>query len=150
MDYIQYNKLRGELEDYFLTIIKDRFDNYISQNFQLVVTVDYETHLVIEDLLKNDGLDVYGMNANNTDFRLLLNFGSPYFDPVLLPFTRIEVILSSDGNYNAHLSSSNLNQLQVELVDDYNRYVKMTEDEVKESISFIKNTHLVLKLKEEY
>ena len=106
MDYSEYIEIKRDVENYFANIIKSRFKKYVDENFEFDIRVDYITHKQIEDLLKDDGFDVFGMNANMDEFKLLLDFGMPYMQSESLPFTRVSITLNNDGNYGVYLGES--------------------------------------------
>jgi hypothetical protein len=151
MDYSEYVLIKKDVENYFANIIKSRFKQYVDENFEFDIRVDYLTHRQIEDLLRDDGFDVFGMNANMDEFKLLLDFGTPYMQSQTLPFTRVSITLNNDGNYGVYLGESSFDDdWDLELVDDFHRYLKMTKEDLQNAIKSIKDAHLMLMLKKGY
>ena len=151
MDYSEYIEIKRDVENYFANIIKSRFKKYVDENFEFDIRVDYITHKQIEDLLKDDGFEVFGMNANMDEFKLLLDFGMPYMQSESLPFTRVSITLNNDGNYGVYLGESSFDDdWHLEFEDDFHRYLKMTKEDLQSAIKTIKDTHLMLMLKKGY
>jgi len=151
MEYSEYSEAKRDVENYFANIIKSRFKTYVDENFEFDIRVDYITHQQIEDLLKDDGFDVFGMNANMDEFKLLLDFGMPYMQSETLPFTRVSITLNNDGNYGVYLGESSFeDDWYLEFEDDFHRYLKMTKEDLQSAIKTIKDTHLMLMLKKGY
>ena len=151
MDYSEYIEIKRDVENYFANIIKSRFKKYVDENFEFDIRVDYITHKQIEDLLKDDGFDVFGMNANMDEFKLLLDFGMPYMQSQTLPFTRVSITLNNDGNYGVYLGESSFeDDWYLEFEDDFHHYLKMTKEDLQSAIKTIKDTHLMLMLKKGY
>jgi hypothetical protein len=148
MDFQKYSELKNELEKYFANVIKERFRELIEENFDFTITADYLTHRAIENVLKNDGLDVYGMNVNMDGFQLLLDFDSEYLTINNFPFTRLVVEFSNDGNYSVFLDEDNLSEeWTVNLEDHYRRYLNTSEADFLTTLKEIEQTHLVIRLK---
>jgi hypothetical protein len=151
MEYSEYFEVKRDVENYFANIIKSRFKKYVDENFEFDIRVDYLTHKQIEELLEDDGFEVYGMNANMDEFKLLLDFGMPYMQSDTLPFTRVNITLQNDGNYSVYLGKSSFDDdWDVEFEDHYRRYLKMTKEDLQRAIKLIKDTHLMLMLKKGY
>jgi hypothetical protein len=151
MEYSEYVEIKSDIEHYFANIIKSRFKTYVDENFEFDIRVDYLTHRQIEDLLRDDGFEVYGMNANMDEFKLLLDFGNPYLQSQTLPFTRVSIALNNDGNYGVYLDVNSFeDDWHIEFDDDFRRYLKMTKEDLQSAIKSIKDTHLMLMLKKGY
>lgn len=148
MEYERYVALKKNNEVYFADIIKSRFKSYIEDNFELEFCADYMSHRLFDDLLKNDGLKVFGMNVNMDGFQLLLDFDGEYLNADNFPFSRMAVDFSNDGNYSVYLDVNSFDEeWTVYLEDDFNLYYKMTEDELQKALNDMKNAHLMLQLK---
>ncbi len=148
MDFQKYSELKKELEKYFANVIKERFRELIKENFDFTITADYLTHRAIENVLKNDGLDVYGMNVNMDGFQLLLDFDSQYLSINNFPFTRLVVEFENDGNYSVFLDEDSLNdEWIVNLEDYYKRYLNTNETDFLIALKEIEQIHLVMRLK---
>ena len=151
MEYSEYSEIKRDVENYFANIIKSRFKTYVDENFEFDIRVDYITHQQIEDLLKDDGFDVFGMNANMDEFKLLLDFGSPFLQSQNLPFTRVSITLNNDGNYGVYLGENSFDdEWHIEFEDFYHSYRKMTKEDLQIAIKSIKDVHLLLMLKNGY
>jgi len=148
MDYKTYESLKSQLEDYFAQIIMNRFNEDFSNNFEFHISADYATHRRIDELLEQDGLDVFGMNVNMDGFQLLLNFNHDYLRIDKFPFTRLSVDLSNDGNYSVYLNSDSFdNKWQIHIEDEFQRYRTTDENEFQRILEDIKKVHLMLLLK---
>lgn len=151
MEYGEYVEIKRDIESYFASIIKSRFKTYVDENFEFDIRVDYLTHREIENLLRDDGFDVYGMSANMDEFKLLLDFGNSYMQSQTLPFTRVSITLNNNGNYGVYLGESSFDDdWDLEFEDDFHRYLKMTKEDLQSAIKSIKDTHLMLMLKKGY
>jgi hypothetical protein len=151
MEYSEYIEVKKDVESYFANIIKSRFKTYVDENFEFDIRVDYHTHRQIEELLKDDGFVVFGMNANMDEFKLLLDFDFPYMQTNTLPFTRVNITLKNDGNYNVYLGESSFDDdWDLEFEDHFHRYLKMTKEDLQSAINSMKDTHLMLMLKKGY
>ncbi len=150
MEYQDYTKLKSELEVYFASAIKNRFKEHFSKTFEqhLIISADYPTHRLIDELLEQDGFEVHGMNINMDEFQLLLNFSHDYLQIEKFPFTRLSVDLSNDGNYNVYLGTDSFDdEWQIHLEDEYQRYRTTEKDEFENILNEIKKVHLMLLLK---
>lgn len=150
MEYQEYASLKNELEVYFASTIKSRFKEHFSNSFEqhLVISADYETHRLIDELLEKDGFDVYGMNVNMDGFQLLLNFKFDYLQIEKFPFTRLSVDFSNDGNYNVYLGTDSFDdEWQIHIEDEFQRYRTTEKDEFESVLKEIKKVHLMLLLK---
>ena len=151
MEYSEYVEIKKDIESYFASIIKNRFKTYVDENFEFDIRVDYLTHREIENLLRDDGFDVYGMSANMDEFKLFLDFGNSYMQSQTLPFTRVSITLNNEGNYGVYLSENSFDEdWDIEFEDDFHRYLKMTKEDLESAIKSIKETHLMLMLKKGY
>ena len=148
MERVKYTELTKGLENYFAKIIKKRFKEYVEENNELSFVPDYLSHIFLDDLLRNDGFDVYGMNTNSDGFQLLLNFNHHYLAIDNFPFTRLSVNFENNGNYSIFLSKRSFDdEWTVNLEDEYLRYLNFNEVDFTKTLSDIKNTHLMLVLK---
>ena len=148
MDYEKYAELKKDLESYFATIIKKRFQEYVSKNFELHFAPDALSHRLIDDLLRKDGFEVYGMNTNMDGFLLLLDFCHEYQSVDNFCFTRLVVEFNNDGNYSVYLGENSFNkEWTVYLEDEFKRYHFSDEHVIVETLNGLKNTHLFLVLK---
>lgn len=148
MEYEKYAELKKNVEIYFATNIKKRFQDYVSEKFELHFSPDYLSHRLISDLLRKDGLEVYGMNANMDGFQLLLDFNHDYLVIDDFPFTRLSVDFENDGNYSVYLGENSFDDdWTVHLEDEYRRYLVFNEDVFVKALSEIKNVHLMFVLK---
>lgn len=151
MEYNEYVETKRDVENYFANIIKSRFKTYVDENFEFDIRVDYLTHREIENLLRDDGFDVYGMSANMDEFKLLLDFGNPYMQSQTLPFTRVSITLNNDGNYGVYLGENSFDDdWDIEFIDEFHRYLKMSKEDLESAIKSLKETHLLLMLKKGY
>lgn len=151
MEYNEYVETKRDVENYFANIIKSRFKTYVDENFEFDIRVDYLTHREIENLLRDDGFDVYGMSANMDEFKLLLDFGNPYMQSQTLPFTRVSITLNNDGNYGVYLGENSFDDdWDIEFIDEFHRYLKMPKEDLQSAIKSLKETHLMLMLKKGY
>ena len=151
MEYNEYVETKRDVENYFANIIKSRFKTYVDENFEFDIRVDYLTHREIEGLLRDDGFDVYGMSANMDEFKLLLDFGNSYMQSQSLPFTRVSITLNNDGNYGVYLSENSFDDdWDIEFIDEFHRYLKMSKEDLESAIKSLKETHLLLMLKKGY
>jgi len=151
MEYSEYVEIKRDVENYFANIIKSRFKTYVDENFEFDIRLDYLTHREIEDLLRDDGFDVYGMSANMDEFKLLLDFGNSYMQSQTLPFTRVSITLNNDGNYGVYLGENSFDDdWDIEFIDEFQRYLKMSKEDLQSAIKLIKDTHLMLMLKKGY
>ena len=149
MEYEIYATLKNELESYFAKIIKDRFKQHVSENFELTISADYETHRLIENLLDKDGLDVFGMNVNMDGFQLLLDFKHEYQQIENFPFTRISVDLTNNGNYNVYLSEDSFeDDWTIFLEDEYQRFRNLSKEAFEKIIDETKQVHVMMLLKQ--
>ena len=148
MEYKKYDELKKDVEIYFAKIIKQRFQEYVTKNFELHFSPDYLSHRLINELLRNDGFEVYGMNANMDGFLLLLDFSYEYQSIDNFSFTRLAVEFENDGNYSVYLGERSFDdEWNVHLEDEYSRYHMLKEEVFVKSLSDIKNTHLMCVLK---
>ena len=148
MEHEKYAELKKDLEIYFAQIIKNRFQAYVSDNFELHFTPDYLSHRLISGLLLKDGFEVYGMNANMDGFQLLLDFSNEYQSIENFPFTRLAVDFENDGNYSVYLGENSFDdEWTLHLEDEYRRYLVINEEVFVKTLSEIKNTHLYFVLK---
>jgi hypothetical protein len=150
MEKEKYYELINELEIYFADVIKKRFKEYVNESFEsnLHFAPDIQSHNLINDLLENEGFEVYGMNVNMDGFQLLLDFKYTYLKIENFMFTRLAVDFKNDGNYTVYLDTNSFeDNWTANLVDDFHRYFKMTEDDLEKLIRDIKKTHLMLILK---
>ena len=148
MEHEKFVELKKDVEVYFAKIIKKRFKEYVDENQELSFVPDILSHRLISDLLKNDGFDVYGMNANMDGFQLLLDFCHDYLSIDSFPFTRFAVDFNNDGNYSVYLGEDSFeDEWTVHLDDEYNRYRNLNETDLIDTLNEIKHTHLVLVLK---
>lgn len=145
MEYEIYAKLKSDLENYFAKIIKDRFEQYVSENFELTISADYETHRLIKNLLKKDGLDVFGMNVNMDGFQLLLDFKHQYQQIEGFPFTRMSVDLINDGDYNVYLSADSFDDdWTIFLEDQFQRFKNLNKETFEKIVNETKQVHLMM------
>jgi len=148
MEYEKYAELKKDVEIYFATQIKKRFQEYVSENVELHLAPDYLSHRLVSDLLSKDGLEVYGMNANMDGFQLLLDFSYDYQAIDNFPFTRLIVELKNDGNYSVYFGENRFeDEWNEHLEDEYSRYLKFDEAVIVKALNDTKNTHLFLVLK---
>jgi len=148
MEYKKYDELKKDVEIYFAKIIKQRFQEYVTKNFELHFAPDYLSHRLINDLLRKDGFEVYGMNANMDGFLLLLDFSYEYQSIDNFSFTRLAVEFENDGNYSVYLGERSFDdEWNVHLEDEYSRYHMLKEEVFVKALSDIKNTHLMCVLK---
>lgn len=148
MDYETYANLKSKIEVYFAQVIKNRFNECVSNNFELTVSADYETHRMVDKLLKHDGFDVFGVNVNMDGFQLLLNFRHVYLSIDKFPFTRLSVDFSNEGNYNVYLGADSFdNEWQIHIEDEFQRYRTIDKGEFETILEDIKKVHLMLLLK---
>lgn len=148
MEYKRYAELKKDVEVYFAENIKQRFREYIDENISLHFSPDAQSHSLICDLLCNDGFDVYGMNINMDGFQLLLDFRHDYLMIENFTFTRLLVDFSNDGNYSVYLDENSFDdEWTAYLEDDWKRYHTMNEADLIKVLSDMKNTHLILRLK---
>jgi hypothetical protein len=147
MEKEKYYELINELEIYFADVIQKRFKEYVNESIEsnLHFAPDIQSHNLINDLLENEGFEVYGMNVNMDGFQLLLDFKYTYLKIENFMFTRLAIDFKNDGNYTVYLDTNSFEDTwTVNLVDDFHRYLKMTEDELEKLIRDIKKTHLML------
>jgi hypothetical protein len=148
MEYEKYVELKKDVEVYFAAIIKRRFNEYIDKNLSLHFAPDTQSHRLISELLWDDGFDVFGMNANMDGFQLLLDFRIDYLSIEELPFTRLLVDFSNDGNYSVYLDENSFeDDWQTHLEDDWKRFYDMEESQLLRVLKDMKNIHLALELK---
>jgi len=148
MEQEKFVELKKDVEVYFAKNIKKRFKEYVEENSELHFEPDILSHRLISDLLKSDGFDVYGMNANMDGFQLLLDFCHEYLTIDNFPFTRFAVDFNNDGNYSVYLGEDSFeDEWTVHLDDEYNRYRNLNEADLIDTLNEIKHTHLVLVLK---
>ena len=148
MEYSRYDALKKDVEIYFSKIIKKCFKDYFEKNYVFEFSADFQSHRLISELLKKHGFKVYGMNVNMDGFQLLLNFSYDYLSVDNFPFTRLAVDFKNDGNYSVYLGESSFdNDWSVHLEDEFNRFWTLSEPEFINTLNEIKNTHLMLKLK---
>lgn len=151
MDFSEFRIAKQETEKYFANIIKSRFQTYVAENFELDISVDYMTHALINDLLKGDGFEVFGMNANMDEFKLLLDFDHPYLRIENFPFSRISVSLKNDGNYSVYLGENSFeDDWHIDFEDDFHRHHMMSKEELQNILKEMKDVHLMLLLKKGY
>ena len=99
-------------------------------------------------MLRKDGFEVYGMNANMDGFLLLLDFSYEYQSIDNFSFTRLAVEFENDGNYSVYLGERSFDdEWNVHLEDEYSRYHMLKEEVFVKALSDIKNTHLMCVLK---
>lgn len=147
MEYEKYAELKEDVEVYFAQIIKKRFKEYVIENFELQFAPDYVSHGLINDLLRKDGFEVFGMNANKNGFQLLLDFSDEYQSIDNFCFTRLTVEFNRDGGYSVYLGENSFKyEWTVHLEDEFNRYYLLNEEVFVETLSEIKNTHLIFVL----
>ena len=148
MNLNQYKNEKQDIENYFSKEIKSRFKNYVDENYEIDLCADYETHEKINNILKNDGFEVYGMNINMDGFYLHLDFGENYAEIEGFPFTRLIVSFSNDGNYNVSLDEDAFSSpWEVIFEDAFDNYTAMTPQQLKDMIQEIKKVHLSYLLK---
>ncbi|MGV0981234.1 MAG: hypothetical protein ACOYB0_02605 [Polynucleobacter sp.] len=148
MEFEKYAELKKDVEVYFAEIIKKRFQDYVSNNFEFHFAPDAQSHNLISDLLRDDGFEVFGMNANMDGFELLLDFRNAYLEIDNFAFTRLSVYFNNDGNYSVYLDESSFDdEWETYLEDDWKRYYRMEEAELVKVLSDMKNMHLTLQLK---
>ena len=148
MNLNQHNNEKQDIENYFSEQIKSRFKNYVDENYAIDLCADYETHEKINEILKSDGLEVYGMNINMDGFYLQLDFGTGYMEIDDFPFTRITVAFSNDGNYNVSLDEDAFSSpWEVTFEDAFDNYTAMTPQQLKDMIQEIKKMHITQLLK---
>jgi len=148
MEYEKYAALKKDLEIYFAEIIKKRFQEYVAENFELHFSPDIFSHRLIDDMLRKDGFEVFGMNANMDGFQLLLNFSYEYQTIDNFLFTRLVVEFKNDGNYSVYLGENSFeDEWTIELEDEFKRYFFLDEQAISEALNAFKNTHLILILK---
>jgi len=148
MEYEKYAELKKDVEIYFAKIIKKRFQEFIAEKYELYFAPDYESHRLISDLLRKDGLKVYGMNSNTDGFQLLLDFTHDYLAIDNFIFSRLSVDFENDGNYSVYLSENSFDDdWTVHLEDEYSRYRMLKEEDFLYTLNEMKNTHLVFILK---
>lgn len=148
MEYEKYAELKKDVEIYFAKIIKKRFQEFIAEKYELHFAPDYESHRLISDLLRKDGLEVYGMNANTDGFQLLLDFNHDYLAIDNFIFSRLCVDFENDGNYSVYLGEDSFDDdWTVHLEDEYSRYRMLNEEDFVFTLNEMKNTHLIFILK---
>ena len=148
MEYEKYVELKKDVEIYFAKILNKRFKEYVEENFELRFEPDYQSHRLISDLLRKDGLDVHGMNVNMDGFQLLLEFHHEYRAIDNFPFTGLSVEFENDGNYHIYLSENSFeDEWTVHLEDTFRRYLVFNEEVFVEALNEMKNTHLMFVLK---
>lgn len=148
MNRDEYIKEKKDIEDYFSEIIKTRFKNYVGENYEIDLCADYDTHERINNILRHDGFEVYGMSVNMDGFELQLDFGIDYMQVDDFPFTRLTVMFANDGEYSVSLNDDAFSgEWEVTAEDIFHRYTSMTTQQLQDVIKGIKQTHLAYLLK---
>jgi hypothetical protein len=148
MNYEKYAELKTDIEIYFANIIKKRFQEYVAKNSELHFEPEIFSHRLINDMLRKDGFEVFGMNANMDGFQLLLDFSYEYKSIDNFPFTRLVIEFENDGNYSVYLGEKSFkDEWTIDLEDEYKRFLLMDEQVFREALNAFKNTHLILILK---
>jgi hypothetical protein len=144
MNRVEFDQEKADLEKYFLDVIKNKFKHFCVSNFSYTLRVEYQSELDINGILKVDGFTVYGMCINKYEFTLQLEFDHEYTTIEEFPFDRLDIIISNDsGDYNIFFNENSFNQpWQAELIDNYHRYLRTTQNEFQTLKNVIKNTHL--------
>jgi hypothetical protein len=146
-----YSQLKTDLEIYFAACIRNRFKTYVQEHGDLHFAADYSSRCLIDELLRGDGLDVYGMNINADEFRVILHFKHEYSRIDSLPFSGMLVDFNNKGDYSVYLGDDSFDdEWTVELVDEHNRRRSLNENDFIKALKDIKQAHLLLTLKKKF
>lgn len=140
--------IKHELQNYFSKTLKNRFKKYYEDSGSLEITIDYDTHCLIESLVSCDGFEVFGMSATMDCFQVYLDFSQEYLAIEKFPFSRLTISFVNDGNYHVTLNDSFFEKdLQVFIQDDFNNLTLISEHDLQLISNQIQQTHMFMLLK---
>ena len=125
-------KLESQIKGAFETSLKrddeDEFD----------ISIDYETHIKLERIVKGLGLGVYGMAVTPSQLTITFEFEDLYNSIQVTHKPRYcSIHLDNDGNYEVTINSTTLaNNWRTSITDLFNfNTKKISADEINEVIS---------------
>lgn len=148
MDLENHKIIKYELQKYFAKILKNRFKKYYEDSGSFEITIDYDTHCLIESLVSCDGFEVFGMSATMDCLQVYLDFSQEYLAIERFPFSRLTISFINDGNYYITLNKDFFeNDLQVSIQDDFHNLALISEQDLKLIADQMQQAHMMLLLK---
>ena len=141
------NEAISNFEQKLESMVKDAFEKAIKFFGEFDISVDYDTHTRIDDLVNGLGLTVHGMSVAPSEFIITFKFIGLYDEiPVIVPrYCRIK--FENDGNYYLELREADLKKNWNCGITDFNFNTKiLPEEAITEAMKEMNEVLLMIKL----
>jgi hypothetical protein len=143
--------LQQKFESNLEALIKSCFRNELyDDSDEFYIAADYDTSCRLNDLVKNIGLEVYGMSITPSNFIITFEFVGDYqklhFSHRAPQYCHIN--LDNDGNYDLVLTKDDLNKkFWIRITDiEFNRK-ELGDDKFNDALKAMCDTLLIYQLK---
>lgn len=120
--------LQKEVEKNLESQIKRVFRDAIDNDGDFDIFADYETHMLINDLVEKIGLEVCGMYVRPSEFIIDFEFKEKYSSITNFPLRECHISLQNDGNYYLTIDNQVLqSDWWLNMTDSFHNFQKMND-----------------------